>query len=100
MAAELLPEGALDDHGWDHERSNDTGNEGVTVERWYRHAALIVWPHSKHWEVACTSSIGKAIKVTHVVAVGSRDLVLDSTALVSDLHGFPKGRTLCHPHGS
>ena len=64
VAAELLPDGVLDDHGWDHERSNDTGNEGVTVERWYRHAALIVWPHSKHWEVACTSNIGKAIKVT------------------------------------
>ncbi len=30
-----------------------TGNEGQTLERWYRHAAIFVWPEKRHFEVLC-----------------------------------------------
>jgi hypothetical protein len=30
-----------------------TGNEGMTLERWYRHAAIFIWPESRRFEVVC-----------------------------------------------
>ena len=30
-----------------------TGNEGQTLERWYRHAAIFLWPEKRHFEVLC-----------------------------------------------
>ncbi len=30
-----------------------TGNAGMTLDRWYRHAAIILWPGRKHFEVLC-----------------------------------------------
>jgi hypothetical protein len=30
-----------------------TGNEGMTLERWYRHAAVFLWPEKRHFEVVC-----------------------------------------------
>ena len=30
-----------------------TGNAGMTLDRWYRHAAVFVWPASRHFEVIC-----------------------------------------------
>jgi hypothetical protein len=31
-----------------------TGNEGSPLERWYRHAAIFLWPASRHFEVICS----------------------------------------------
>ena len=48
LPGELLPRGALDhaepDEQWLHEA---TGNEGVSLERAYRLAALVLWPRSE-----------------------------------------------------
>jgi hypothetical protein len=30
-----------------------TGNEGMTLDRWYRHAAIFIWPTSKHFDILC-----------------------------------------------
>ena len=30
-----------------------TGNEGMTLERWYRHAAIFLWPERRHFEMIC-----------------------------------------------
>jgi hypothetical protein len=30
-----------------------TGNEGMTLDRWYRRAALFVWPAREHFKVLC-----------------------------------------------
>lgn len=30
-----------------------TGNEGMTFERWYRHAAIFLWPKRRHFEILC-----------------------------------------------
>lgn len=62
--AEVLPEGALEGHEWDDEQIEEaTGNEGATMERWYHHAALVMWPHTNHWKIACTNSLSTAMKV-------------------------------------
>ena len=30
-----------------------TGNEGMTLDRWYRHAAIVLWPGKRHYAVLC-----------------------------------------------
>ena len=62
LSGELLPQGALDDaepdEQWLHEA---TGNEGVSLERAYRRAALVVWPRSRTLDVIASTGIGGAV---------------------------------------
>ena len=59
---ELLPEGALDDAAPDDQWLNEaTGNEGITVERVYRRAALVLWPVRDTLSVLAGSSIDAAV---------------------------------------
>ncbi len=41
--------------------SGYTGNEGVTVNRWYRHAAIVLWPNARHFDVLCDCGVQAAI---------------------------------------
>jgi hypothetical protein len=38
-----------------------TGNEGMTLDRWYRHAAVFLWPARRHWDVLCDAGTQKAV---------------------------------------
>jgi hypothetical protein len=68
IPAELLPRKGLKDHKWDEEEIEEaTGNEGATMERWYHHAALVIWLHSSHRRIACTYGLNVAQKVCAVV---------------------------------
>jgi hypothetical protein len=31
-----------------------TGNEGTPLDRWYRHAAIFLWPEARHFEIICS----------------------------------------------
>ena len=59
---ELLPRGALGgavpDEKWLHEA---TGNEGVSLERAWRRAALVLWPRSRTLAVLAGPGIGGAV---------------------------------------
>lgn len=63
LGAELLPCGALDDvepdEQWVHEAS---GNEGISVERAYRRAALALWPRRQALKNLATSGIECAVR--------------------------------------
>ena len=50
---ELLDPESLRDVKPEEEFEGYTGNAGMTLERWYRHAAVILWPERKHFEVLC-----------------------------------------------
>ncbi|HSV45349.1 MAG TPA: 2OG-Fe(II) oxygenase [Ramlibacter sp.] len=59
---ELLPAGALDDEPPDEDRLLEaTGNEGVSFERAYRRAALILWPRAGQVEVLLQGGVGAAL---------------------------------------
>ena len=62
LPEELLPRGALDDaepdEQWLHEAS---GNEGVTLERAYRHAAFVIWPRPKTLAIVASGGIDGAV---------------------------------------
>ena len=59
---ELLPRGALDDvapdERWVHEA---TGNEGVSLERAWRRAALVLWLRSRTLAILAGAGIGGAV---------------------------------------
>jgi hypothetical protein len=50
---ELLDPEGLRDVTPEEEYQGYTGNEGTPLDRWYRHAALVVWPVRKHFRVIC-----------------------------------------------
>jgi hypothetical protein len=38
-----------------------TGNEGQTFDRWYRHAAIFLWPHHRHFAILCDAGSRHAV---------------------------------------
>ena len=59
---ELLPRGALDQAVPDEQRLHEaSGNEGVSLERAWRHAALVLWPRSRTLAIVAGAGIGGAV---------------------------------------
>ncbi len=59
---ELLPRGALDDVAPDERWVNEaTGNEGVSLERAWRRAALVLWLRSRTLAILAGAGIGGAV---------------------------------------
>jgi hypothetical protein len=58
---ELLDPEALEDIDPEEEFEGYTGNAGMTLDRWYRHAAIFIWPERKHFEVLCDAGIQSAV---------------------------------------
>ena len=38
-----------------------TGNAGMTLERWYHRAAVVIWPRTKHFHVLCSAGTDASI---------------------------------------
>jgi predicted 2-oxoglutarate/Fe(II)-dependent dioxygenase YbiX len=38
-----------------------TGNAGMTLERWYHRAAVVIWPRSRHFHVLCSAGTDASI---------------------------------------
>jgi hypothetical protein len=60
---ELLDPDTLKDVVPEEQYEGYTGNEGMTLERWYRHAAIVVWPAHRHFEVICAEDSRRAVPV-------------------------------------
>ena len=59
MPGELMPAGRLDGERPDSQRLTEaSGNEGATIERLYRRAALVVWPKSDSVRVLAGAGAG------------------------------------------
>ena len=41
--------------------SGYTGNEGLTLNRWYRHAAIVLWPTAHQFDILCDCGIPSAV---------------------------------------
>jgi hypothetical protein len=50
---ELLDSEALTEVAPEEKFEGYTGNEGMTLERWYRHAAILIWPEFRHFAILC-----------------------------------------------
>ncbi len=60
---ELLNPEALEDVDPEEQFEGYTGNAGNTVDRWYRHAALFLWPYRKRFDILCDAGCEDAIAV-------------------------------------
>ena len=60
---ELLDPQLLTEVEPEEEFEGYTGNAGMTLDRWYRHAAIILWPGRKHFEVLCDDDSRKVLPV-------------------------------------
>lgn len=38
-----------------------TGNAGMTLERWYHRAAVVIWPRAKHFHVLCSAGTDASV---------------------------------------
>ncbi|GAQ90663.1 hypothetical protein KFL_006700010 [Klebsormidium nitens] len=76
---EVLPEDALRHYAWDHyDVEEATGNEGASMDRWYHHAALVLWPHAKYWKVKCANDLEGAVEKAVRLAGDIKDLPPES----------------------
>jgi hypothetical protein len=70
VEAEMLCEQSIEDW-YDVEQTvhGPTGNEGTTMERWYRQAAVVLWPRQQHYVHLCHAGLEVAVKtLQHAVA--------------------------------
>ena len=62
-AGEWLPAGALDYAEPDEKRVHEaSGNEGVSMEQAYRHAALVIWPQRATLDILASENIDGAVE--------------------------------------
>ena len=67
---ELLDPESLKDVNPEEEFEGYTGNAGMTLDRWYRHAAIFLWPESKHFEILCDRDSRKVLPVLEQMVRG------------------------------
>jgi hypothetical protein len=71
---EVLPSGALDDEEPDEQRLMEaTGNEGVSFERSYHRAALVIWPRERFVGVLLQAGVGEALPYLRELVGACRD---------------------------
>ena len=59
---EIVTEAALDANDPSEEEFEDyTGNEGMTLARWYHRAAVLIWPRAQHFSVLCSAGTEAAV---------------------------------------
>jgi hypothetical protein len=58
---EVVPPGGLTDIKPEEQFEGYMGNYGDTLDRWYRHAAIIIWPQNQHFNIICQMGTRTAI---------------------------------------
>ena len=63
-----------DEEGWSirEEVHEATGNEGVSLERWYRQAAIVIWPRDRYFRILASEGQGLAIPSLEKMAASSK----------------------------
>ena len=70
---ELVDPDALQKVKPEEEFEGYTGNAGMTLDRWYRHAAVFLWPDAQHYHILCDAgSQGAASALLGMVEKGER----------------------------
>jgi hypothetical protein len=58
---ELLDPEALEAIEPEEQFEGYTGNAGMTLDRWYRHAAVFIWPNRRHFDILCDAGSEAAV---------------------------------------
>jgi hypothetical protein len=60
---ELLDPETVKDVEPEEEFEGYTGNAGMTLDRWYRHGAIVLWPNQRHYDILCDAGTHHAVQV-------------------------------------
>jgi len=78
---EVLPSGALDGEEPDEQRLMEaTGNEGVSFERSYHRAALVIWPRERFASVLLQADVGSALPYLRKLIAACHEMGADHGA--------------------
>ncbi|KAL4443372.1 hypothetical protein ABPG75_011109 [Micractinium tetrahymenae] len=92
---EVLPPGYFENQDPDEESYEGyTGNAGATLDRWYRRAALVLWPRSRRFSVLAGANISGAIcQLCANLAAGEPpgECAAFAAAVLDQLHKQPAG---------
>ncbi|MBZ0189525.1 MAG: 2OG-Fe(II) oxygenase [Candidatus Obscuribacterales bacterium] len=58
---EVIPVGSVREVVPEEEFEGYMGNYGMTLERWYRHGAIVLWPTKRNFEILCECGTATAI---------------------------------------
>jgi hypothetical protein len=80
-----------------------TGNAGMTMDHWYRHAAIFLWPDRKHFAVLCDAGTHSAVEALGQLVgqwrkSGQKDEALRAQGV--EFAAAILGRWGEHPHSS
>jgi hypothetical protein len=64
---DLLDPESLEDVDPEVEFEGYTGNAGMTLDRWYRHAAIFLWPNRRHFDILCDVGSRDAVQALKVL---------------------------------
>jgi len=59
---EVLDPEILEDVDPEEHFEGYTGNAGMTLDRWYRHAAIFLWPNKRRFDILCDSGTEPAVE--------------------------------------
>lgn len=70
---EILSAADLDDFLTQQEVHEATGNEGVTMERWYRHAMIVLWPPDRYFRILAGEGQAAAVPALAELLDGAQE---------------------------
>jgi hypothetical protein len=70
---DIVSETAFEDFPFTTEVSEATGNEGATVERWYRQAAIAIWPPDRFFSILAGQGQAASIPALAKLIAQSKD---------------------------
>ncbi len=86
---EIVPKNALTDADPSHEEFEGyTGNAGMTLERWYHCAAIILWPRSHQYQVWCDAGTDAAVVGLNQMVAKLKKTKLGQDERLADCQNF------------
>ena len=86
---EILDTEALKSVKPEEEFEGYTGNEGMTLDRWYRHAAILLWPNRRHFDALCAAGSHQATRaLVSLVEQGRNASTKNAPALREEARAF------------
>jgi hypothetical protein len=64
---EVLDPEAIEAIDPEEEFEGYTGNAGMTLQRWYRHGAIVLWPNRLHFQILCDSGHENATRMLELM---------------------------------
>ncbi|HUY31156.1 MAG TPA: 2OG-Fe(II) oxygenase [Pirellulales bacterium] len=72
--SEILSQEGKDDWSYRQEVHEATGNEGVSMERWYRQGVVVIWPRDRYFRILADEGQASAVPALEQMAADTKKL--------------------------